>query len=313
MRKIWLKKIDSDETWDLLPQDKTGHYDSTVKGSPLINLKGMGFQQAITQNQVGTEYFISQILSRNQAITGTMLFASDEQVTEFQEYIGDFRNQLYLYYSPDGEFEPNDLISAPFYKRVTIAQIDKSEMDEFGWYQMPLSISTQDDLWNKDVYYSIEGLENVGEALVYPYTYPYVYGGRNALSIEFNNVGREVGCIVRIKNNGTTNLSNIEWYIEREYRDNYGVLHEHADVQRSKWNLTLSAGSELLIDSNPLTQEATVTYTDQTAQNVVSLQEPSWAYINFVTVAHGKNRIVFYIENENIDIFFGYREQKELI
>ena len=391
MRKIWLKKIDSEDTWDLLPQDRNGHYDPDIIGSPLVNIKGMGYKQTITQNQVETEYFISQISTANQPITGIMLFRDDEHIKKFQEWVGDFRNQLYLYYSPSGEYEAGDQISAPFYKKVILTQADKTEMDEFGWYQISTTFSTQDDVWNRDVYYAIQDLSTVGEALVYPYVYPYTFGGRDALAIEFNNDGREVGCIVKIKNrkykiettnpNGnlnvtlnetifensgvtipfnihyvsnawyneddeyvgtknelasnygilytetvnenatisiflSSNLSNIEWFIDRDYVDYYGVLHEHADVQRSKWNLTLSAGAELTIDSNPLTQEAKVTYTDNTSQSVVDLQEPDWNYINFVRVTHGKNRIVFYIENDNndnIDITFIYREQRELI
>ncbi len=313
MRKIWLKKMDSDDTWDLLPQDKNGRYDPKVTGCPFSSIKGMGYKQAITQNQVETEYFISKILSSNQPITGIMYFKDDNHIKEFQEFIGDFRNQLYLFYSPSGDYEAGDPISAPFYKKVVIAQADKTETDEFGWYQISTTFSTQDDVWNRDAYYSIEELSAVGEALVYPYIYPYVYGGRNALAIEFENKGREVGCTVKIKNNSNNDLSNIEWFIDRDYVDYYGVLHEHADVQRSKWNLILSEGSELVIDSNPLTQEAKVVYSDNEAQNVVDLQEPSWDYINFVRVMNGKNRIVFYIENEDISINFIYREQRELI
>ena len=313
MRRIWLKKTDSEDTWDLLPQDRNGHYDPDVIGSPLVNIKGMGYKQTITQNQVETEYFISQISTANQPITGIMLFRDDEHIKKFQEWVGDFRNQLYLYYSPSGEYEAGDQISAPFYKKVILTQADKTEMDEFGWYQISTTFSTQDDVWNRDVYYAIQDLSTVGEALVYPYIYPYTFGGRGALAIEFNNDGREVGCIVKIKNNGESNLSNIEWFIDRDYKDSYGVLHEHADPQRSKWNLTLSAGAELTIDSNPLTQEGKVTYTDNTSQSVVDLQEPDWNYINFVRVPHGKNRIVFYIENDEVDITFVYREQRELI
>lgn len=313
MRRIWLKKIDSEDTWDLLPQDKNGHYDPTIVGSPLVNIKGMGYKQTITQNQVETEYFISRISTSNQPVTGIMLFRDDEHIKQFQEWIGDFRNQLYLYYSPSGEYEAGDQVSAPFYKKVIITQADKTEMDEFGWYQISTTFSTQDDVWNRDVYYAIKDLSTIGEALVYPYIYPYTFGGRDALAIEFNNNGREVGCIVKIKNNGSATLSNIEWFIDRDYVDYYGVLHEHADQQRSKWNLTLSADAELTVDSNPLTQEAKVTYTDNTSQSVVDLQEPDWNFINFVRVKHGKNRIVFYIENDDIDITFIYREQKELI
>ena len=312
MRRVWLKKLDSNDTWDLLPQNRFGYYDPTVRGCSFINIKGLGFQQSITLNQVDDEYFVSETLSKNIPITGTMLFDEDG-IKQFQEFVGDFRNQLYFYYSPDGKFQAGDQISAPFYKRVIVTQFDKGEMSVYGDYEITVTLTPQDNLWSRDIYHSIEGLSIVGEALVYPYTYPYTLGGREALAIELENNGREVGCIVKIKNNTDSNLSNIEWYIERDYIDEYNVLHEHADPQRSKWNLALPAHSELSVDSNPRTQEAKVTYTDETSQSVVSLQEPDWNYINFIRVPHGSCRIVFYIEYDNIDITFGYREQKEVI
>jgi hypothetical protein len=307
MRKIWLQKPNTLEIWDLLPTDALDRNNA----SPFLAIKGMGYKQEVTQNQVNTEYFVSKILTKNQSITGIMYFQDDEHIKAFQEFVGDFREQLILYYSPSGEYEPYDRISAPFYKKVIISQMDKTEMDEFGWYQLSTTLSTQDDVWNRDLYYAIQGLSTVGEALVYPYTYPYTYGGRNALAIDFNNEGREVGCLVKIKNNSDSELKDIEWFIEREYLDYYGNKHE--EVQRSKWVLNLSPNSELVVDSNPITQEAKVNLSNNTSQSVADLQEPSYEYINFVTIQHGKNKIVFYIENEDIDIAFTYREQKEII
>lgn len=309
MRKIWLQKPNSLEIWDLLPTDAYNRENAC----PFLNIKGMGYKQEVTQNQVNTEYFISKILTKNQPITGIMYFQDDEHIKAFQEFVGDFREQLTLYYSPSGEYEPYDRISAPYYKKVVISQLDKGEMDEFGWYQISTTLSTQDDVWNRDVYYKQGHISMAGEPLVYPYIYPYVYGGRNAMAIELNNKGREVGATIKIKNNGLEPLSNIEWFIEREYVDNYGVLQEHADTQRSKWLLDLTSDSELIVDSNPLSQQAIVTYKDNTSQSVVDLQEPSWEYINFIQVPHGKSKIVFYIENDNIDVTFSYREQKEII
>lgn len=316
MRKIWLKKIDTGEIWDLLPDDP---HNENVMGSPLLSIKGMGYKQSITQNQVDTEYFISQISTANVPITGIMWFRDDDHIKKFQEYIGDFRNQLYLYYSPSGEYEPYDQISAPFYKKVILTQADKTELTAYGDYEISVTFATQDDVWNRDVYYQINDLSEVGQALVYPYIYPYEYGGRNALAIEINNKGREVGTVVKIKNNSDTNsLSNIEWFIDRDYVDYYGVAHEHADVQRSRWNLSLPPKAELVVDSNPLTQEAKVNYYDNDdnyidSQSVIDLQEPDWDFINFVRVMNGQGRIVFYIENADIGITFSYKEQKEII
>ena len=384
MRTIWLQKPNTQEIWDLLPKNAW----NKDHASPFLDIKGMGYRQEVTQTQVNTEYFVSKVLTKNQAITGTMYFQDDDHIKAFQEFVGDFRNQLHLYYSPSGEYEAGDQISAPYYKKVIITIADKTEKDETGWYLVAMTLSTQDDVWNRDRYYAVEELSNVGNALVYPYTYTYVLGGRNTLAVDLNNDGREVGCKVFIKNriiykakttsttltnvsvvdkdfaqkygygiiekiftyngidwqtkrNGVdknvvledigvsyqgtpikddtiivfmnSNLTNIEWFLDRTYVDYYGILHDKVEVQRSKWNLDLSAGSELVVDSNPLTQEAKVIYPNGEAQSVVDAQEPSWEYINFIQVPTGQCRIVFYIENEDIDIKFIYREQKELI
>lgn len=309
MRRIWLQKPNTNEIWDLLPKNSLDKNNA----SPFLGIKGMGYRQDVTQTQVNTEYYVSKVLSKNQSITGTMYFQDDEHIKSFQDFVGDFRQQLNLYYSPSGEIEEGDQLSAPYYKKVIITIVEKTEKDETGWYLCPMTISTQDDLWNRDLYYKVEGLSSVGNALVYPYTYPYELGGRNTLKVEFNNDGREVGCIVKIKNNSSSNLSNIEWFTDRTYQDYYGVIHENEDVQRSKWLIDLPPSSELTVDSNPLTQEAKVTLSDGTSQSVVDMQEPSYDYINFVQVPQGQSRIVFYIENENVDITFIFREQKELI
>lgn len=312
MRKIWLQKPNSYDIWDLLPVNSTDRENA----SPLLDISGMGYKQEVTQSQVNTEYFVSKVLTKNQPITGTMYFQDNEHIKAFQEFIGDFREQLILYYSPSGEYEPYDRISAPYYKKVIISQMDKGEMDEFGWYQIKTTLSTQDDVWNRDVYFSVSVEDTKNNTLVYPYTYPYVLDGRNALVIDIDNKGREVGCVVKIKNTADIgNISDIEWFIDRTYIDYYGNKHENEDVQRSKWLLNLSAGSELVVDSNPITQEAKVNYTDGTSQSIIDLQEPSWDYINFITVAHGENRVVFYVDKEigSFDIVFSYREQKEII
>lgn len=390
MRKIWLQKPNSLEIWDLLPNDAY----KRENACPFLGIKGMGYKQEVTQNQVNTEYFISKILTKNQPITGIMYFQDDEHIKAFQKFVGDFREQLILYYSPSGEYEPYDRISAPYYKKVTVSQLEKGELDEFGWYQISTTLSTQDDVWNRDVVYSmsldtqrkydinvygdgitnvtldedkyeyqfggfanvgdieyfsfdgtnwvnnrhpvnindfgiiVEGVVSVGdviqitrnttvlEPLVYPYHYKYFLSGRTVLGIDINNEGREVGCLIKIKNTSTENNieAPVEWFIDREYVDYYGVKHENADVQRAKFVLDLSPQSELVVDSNPITQEAKVNYRDGTSQSVVDLQEPDWDYINFITIAHGKNRVVFYLENaENVSISFSYKEQKEII
>lgn len=312
-RRIWLKNPETGAIWDLLPDNPR----DTERGCAFLSIAGMGYEQSVTQEQVEVDYFISQIQSKNHSVTGELYFNGDEHLQNFQAFVGDFRKQFLLYYSPSGEYEPYDQISSPYYKAVTISKVDKSEKDQYGWYVCQATFSTQADVWKRDIYYSIEGaLENVGEALVYPYTYEYVLGGRDIYTIDIPNNGRETGCIITIKNKSGTPISQLEWFIENTIIDYYD--NEQTTVQRSKWfttntDVTLGKKYELYVDSNPVTQEAKVNYPDGTSQSVVAWQEPSWEYINFVRIKHGQNRLVFYVENPDVDISVMFQEQKELI
>ena len=314
---MWLRNPITKEDWDLLPDNPR----LIENGCALLSVKGLGFEQIVTQEQVDVDYFISSVKSANKAITGILYFNGDQHVRNFQEYVGDFRRQFLLYYSPDGEFEANDKISSIYYKPVIISQVDKTEKNEYGWYDCSCSFIPQSDVWKRDVYYVLERKENVGEALVYPYTYEYVYGGRNIYSIELGaNNGRDVGCLIKITNLSDMPISNFEWFIENTVTDYYN--NPIQSTQRSKWSfnssgtnvaVTLQPNYVLYVDSNPTTQEAKVIYTDGTSQSVVNWQEPSYSYINFVQIKHGQNRFVFYCENENVKIELIYQEQKEII
>lgn len=366
---MWLVHPETGATWDLLPQDPF----KTDGGCAFLKVKGLGYNQDITQEQVEAEYYVSEIKTANKPINGVLYFNGDEHLQNFQAFVGDFRRQLRLYYSPDGEYQPYDIISSPYYKNVIIQQVDKTEKDQYGWYECSVSLATQNDVWKRDLTYFINssaeeydsfadfpptGTEgalykdlstnlyykwdnekyvetdpySIGEALVYPYTYEYVMGDRDIYTIDLPNDGREVGCIIKIKNNSETPLTELEWFVEHSYIDEYGIT-QYDPPQRSRWfttdhkiengtlphpnniktDVTLRRGYELYVDSNPLTQEAKVIYNNGTSQSVVAWQEPSWDYINFVRLKHGQNRIVFYVAHPEVDITVAYQEQKELI
>lgn len=312
-RRMWLKNAETGAIWDLLPDDPY----EIEGGVSMLKIAGTGYEQSVSQEQVEIDYFISQIRTKNHEITGTFYFNGDEHIRNFQKWVGDFRRQFLLYYSPDGEYEPYDQISSPYYKPVTISAVTKTEKDEYGWYACPITFSTQADVWKRDITYSPpDTIKTVGEALVYPYTYEYVLGGRSVFSIEIYNDGRETGCQITIKNNSDTLISQLEWFIENTVIDYYG--NKKTTVQRSKWftdntDVTLQKGYTLSVDSTPTSQEAKVIYTDGTSQSIVNWQEPSWEYINFIRIKNGKNRLVFYLENPDVEVSVTYQEQKELI
>ena len=315
-----MQNPDTKEIWDLLPDNPY----NTGGGCAFLDIAGMGYSQSVTQEQVEVDYFISAIATANQDITGTLYFNGDEHIENFQNYIGDFRKQFLLYYSPSAEYEPYDYISSPYYKNVTISKVEKTEKDEYGWYTCSVTISTQSDVWKRDVYYQFptaDEMKAVGNAHIYPYTYEeidggYTLGGRNVYSLDIPNEGREVGCIISVTNNADTPISSIEWFLDNTYTDYNGI--QQTSTQRAKWytqdsDVVLQNGYELYVDSNPLTQEAKVNYNDGTSQSVVAYQEPSWDYINFIRIKHGDNRLVLYVDTTDVTISITYTEQKEII
>ena len=314
-RRLWLQNPETKEIWDLLPDNPY----NTKGGCAFLDIAGMGYSQSITQEQVEVDYFISAIATANQDITGTFYFNGDEHLENFQNFIGDFRKQFLLFYSPSAEYEPYDYISSPYYKNVTISKIEKTEKDETGWYLCSGTISTQSDVWKRDVYYEFpdtSDMDEVGTPLVYPYSYEHTLGGRNVYSLDIPNEGREIGCIISITNNSSTPTSQLEWFLDNTYTDYNGI--QQTSTQRAKWytqasDVVLRENYELYVDSNPLTQEAKVNYPDGTSQSVVAYQEPSWDYINFIRIKHGDNRLVIYTDTTDVTISVTFTEQKEII
>lgn len=311
MRNIWLENIETGATWDLLPKDPY----ITDGGCPMVLISGMGYSQDVTQNQVGVKYFISQISTKNTKPTGTLIFQNDQHIARFRDFVGDFRKQIRLYYSPDGQFEVGDQISAIFNKKVALSDFNKGEMERTGIYKIPVTFTPQEDVWSRDFIYRVNvDTTEQGEPLIYPYTYPYMFGGRSAIQIEIPNSGRETGCIVSLKNKSGTQIRNVEWFCDHISTNQYNI--EKVDTQRAKFYVSLSTDTEFVVDSNALTQEATVkNLTEGTSQSVVSQQEPSWKYINFIQLKHGTNRFIFYVDNiqNEIELTVTYTEQKEII
>lgn len=312
MRAIWLQNLETKEYWNLLPLNPYKVLDEHGNGAcPLLGIAGMGYSQNVTQNQVGIDYFISEITSKNTPITGTLLFWHDKHLRLFQEFVGDFRKQLRLFYSPSGAFHIDDQTSDVFYKDVLLTQVGKTELTAYSTYECAVTFTPQSDVWKSDHKYKVADVATVGEALVYPYVYPYMYGGKETLALNIDNSGRETGCVVKITNSGDTTQKDIEWHCEHTYTDSYGV--EHTDVSKARFYINLAPGATLVVNSNALTQESTVNYSDGTGQNVVANQEPSWEYINFIQLAHGANRFIFFLPTTNLSVEVEYSEQREII
>lgn len=307
MRCMWLEKTDTKLIWDCLPQNPY----NTDGGCMFANPSGLGYSQEISQNQIDVDYFIKSIKSQNQTVNIDAYFNGDEHLANFVNFVGDFTEPMRLYYSPDGSIEPYDQISKPFYKPVVISNFEKGEKNTAGWYVCKIQFTSQSDVWRKDYEYSATvDPEQVGEPLVYPYKYPYEFGGTDTLVINIDNGGRETGCIVKIKNNADSVLVSPEWFSEHVIIDRYG--NETSEVQRGKFYVSLAKNAELYVDSNSTTQQSKVVY-NSNEENVAYLQEPSWDYINFIKLKHGTNRFVFYINQANVTVTIGYSQLKEVV
>lgn len=319
MRSMWLEKksiargqVSTDIIWDCLPKNPY----ETTGGCFFAKPSGIGYEQDISQKQVDVDYFVNKIQTTNQEVTVQAYFNGVEHLSNFVNFVGDFEEQMLLYFSPDGSIQPGDRISKPYYKPVVISKFDRGEMNEMGMIVCNVSFKPQSDVWRKDYQEKQEGItESSASSLTYPYTYPYVFDEQNVLSLSVENGGRETGCVVRIKNNSSSPLSDIGWTVTRTVVDKYGNAVE--EVQRARFFVALSTGDEIYVDSNSTTQEAKVVQgsgtVNETEESVVSLQEPSWDYINFVRIKHGTNRFIFNIEDANVDIEVDYSELKEVI
>lgn len=309
MRKMWLEKQKTGIIWDCLPVNPY----KTENGCFFANPDGLGYEQDISQKQVNVDYFINEIKSTNQEVIVDAYFNGNEHLKNFVDFVGDFEEQLYLYYSPDGKIEPYDRISKPYYKPVVISRFERGEMNTAGFIVCRISFKSQSDVWRKDYVYYKEGVDTItAETLTYPYTYPYVFEGNNVLAIEIENEGRETGCEVTIANvSDSSNISNISWVLTHTIVDKYGNTIE--EVQRAKFYVSIGNNEMIYVNSNDISQEAKVIHSDKTSESVVSLQEPSWDYINFIRLRHGTNRFIFNIQNKDVTIKIGYSQLKEIV
>lgn len=306
VRKFWFVNPATGERWDLTPDNKY----ATYGGSPIVNVKGLGFNNNVEADQTGVDYVPTKITSKNVEITGTIYFYNDNHKNRFMQFIGDFETQLEFHYSPDGKIKCSDLISPSWYKPV-ILSMTIGEKGKLGYYEVSVSMKTLSDVWKKDITVKTNDPQYIGEGHIYDYFYNYVYNGKDTLACNITNFGREVGCLIKIKNNGNVILTKPEWYSEYIYTDNYG--NEKTEIQKGRFNVNISNNYELQVDSNNTTQRAELkNYADDTMLNIINLQELNWDYINFIRLKHGDNRVIFFVNVENVSISLTYTLQSDI-
>lgn len=310
MRQMWLEKKNTGAIWNCMPQNPY----KTDYGCFFAHPDGLGYEQNVEQKQVNVDYFIKEISSVNHSVSVEAYFNGNEHLENFVSFVGDFSEPMILYYSPDGSIEPYDQISKPYYKPVVISNFGRPEMNSAGFIVCKIEFKSQSDVWKKDYVYDFETSESsaVMEQLTYPYIYPYTFEGDNLVAVVVENGGRETGCEIKIKNlSQNLTITNPSWALEHVIVDKYG--NTVSEVQKGKFYVSLGENDAIYINSTDTAQEAKFIHSDESEESIVSLQEPSWDYINFIRLKHGSNRIVLNIPSVNARVTIGYSETKEVI
>lgn len=298
MRKFWLEN-ESGKKWNLTPKDPYDK-DSSFFADP----SGLGIQTKVTSYEVENTCFIEEIETQTQTISGNLYFSSYEHFTNFVEFVGNINTTtpLKLYYSTEGiSFDYS--LESEWYKLVLINEIDKSEIDhKTGFLKCKVKFMCL-SRWKKDKKIVLE-LNRYGEPLVYPYYYPYFYGGSNNLAVDIDNEGNlPTSCVIKIE--AVTDTPFIRVIQDGEIKD------------QAKYNLIVNENSYLLIDSSPDSQEASL-YTkvddNYVKEDVYYIGEKDYSYSNFITIPSGKSTIVFSATNTDFGkVAISYSIQKELV
>ena len=298
MRKFWLEN-EFGKKWNLTPKDPYDK-DSSFFADP----SGLGIQTKVTSYEVENTCFIEEIETQTQTISGNLYFSSYEHFTNFVEFVGNINTTtpLKLYYSTEGiSFDYS--LESEWYKLVLINEIDKSEIDyKTGFLKCKVKFMCL-SRWKKDKKIVLE-LNRYGEPLVYPYYYPYFYGGSNNLAVDIDNEGNlPTSCVIKIE--AVTDAPFIRVIQDGEIKD------------QAKYNLIVNENSYLLIDSSPDSQEASL-YTkvddNYVKEDVYYIGEKDYSYSNFITIPSGKSTIVFSATNTDFGkVTISYSIQKELV
>lgn len=298
MRKFWLENNEG-KLWNLTPQNP---YDK--RSNFFAEPEGLGIKIKITSYEVENTFFIEKVETQAQSISGDLYFCDYEHFIRFVEFIGNINTNipLKLYYSTGG-ISFNNKFESEWYKLVLINEIKKGEIDyKTGFLKCEITFACI-SRWKKDKEIVLE-LSRYGDPLIYPYYYPYFYGGSNNLAVDINNEGNlPTSCVIKIE--AITDTPLIRIFQNNEIKE------------QAKYNLIVQENSYLIIDSSPDKQEAslyTLVDNDYVREDVYYIGEKDYTYSNFITIPSGKSTIVFSAKNTNFGkVTISYSIQKELV
>lgn len=292
MRWLWLKK--GAAIWDLTSDDFAG------QKSFMAEPQGLGVKVKIDSFEVERAFFIESVKLEGAEISGKLYFKDYAQFSSFAGFIGyvETTEPLRLYYST-AEAQPDYSSIDEWYRLVLIKELKKSEIDvKTGMLICDVKFAAL-SRWKKDRLITLE-LSPFGQALTYPYIYPYYYGGQNNIAVVIDNRGNlPTHCTVKVEADTDTPL--------------FRLIVDGEIVEQAKYNVYIREGSHLIINSDPAAQEASL-YTGASREDVYYLGERDYAYGNFITIPSGESMFLFTARNSQFGrVTLTYAEQREIV
>jgi hypothetical protein len=292
MRRFWLKK--GAAVWDL-SSDMFG-----TMANFMADPQGLGVKVKIDSFEVERATFVENVKLDGAEISGKLYFKDYAQFSTFAEFIGDAETTepLRLYYSTAEERPDYDGIDE-CYKLVLVKELKKSEIYvKTGTLICDVKFAGV-SRWKKDRVITLE-LSPYGQALTYPYVYPYYYGGQNNVAVVIDNHGNlPTHCVIKIEAETDTPL--------------FRVIVNNKIVEQARYNVYIRSGSYMVIDSNSASQEASL-YTGDNREDVYYLGEKDYAYSNFITIPSAESMFLFTARNSQFGrVTLSYSLERTLI
>jgi len=300
MRRFWLENQQG-QIWNLTPKDI-----HDKRAAFMADPQGLGIRTRIRSFTINDTYFIEEVATQAQTIQGTLFFSGYDHFQRFIDFVGTINTEepLKLYYSTGGVTHENKL-NKQWYKLVLISELRKTEIDtNTQALRIPIRFDCM-SRWRKDQEITLE-LTRSGDPLVYPFFYPYIYGGSNNLAVEIDNTGNlPTPCRIRVEGSTETPLIRL--------------IQNGEIIDQAQYHITVATNQHLIIDSDPATQEATLfTLTPDGAvmatEDVYYTGERHYAFSNFITIPSGKSLFLVSALNANFGrVTISYSTQKELV
>jgi len=296
MRRFWLENS-SGAIWDL-----TNNNLSSTTANFMAQPQGLGIRTRVNSFAVENTYFIENITTQTQNIQGVLFFKDYAHFTSFVNFVGNINTEtpIRLYYSTDGATHLST--EKQWYKDVLITDLRKEEIElHYSALRVPITFTAM-SRWKRDVEITLE-LARTGTPLVFPYVYPYFFGGSNNMAVQITNDGLPTSA--RIRTEGITDTPL------------FRLIRDGEILSQAKYHLTVGANSHLIVDSDPANQEARL-YTrsgnSYLIEDVYNAGEADYAFANFISIPSGVSWFLASATNANFGkITISMSWQKELL